>query len=227
VWAVTALAVSSFAHTAVRVPGPGRFGALAEPRPELVAVALAVLGVIALASALRPGRRPLAVVGGLLMLVAMWTVLAAWDVGVPEAYTVVPALAALALGWEWSRKAVVPPSSWAAYGGGLALLLLPTVGLVLGEQDLLWRVPAVLATGLAAAVWGLRRRLQAALLIGGSALVLTSLRAFGPPLWDLALLLPNWVPFAVVGAVLLVVGARYEANLARLRRLGRTVAAMR
>jgi hypothetical protein len=227
VWAVTALAVSSFAHTAVRVPGPGRFGALAEPRPELVAVALAVLGVIALASALRPGRRPLAVVGGLLMLVAMWTVLAAWDVGVPEAYTVVPALAALALGWEWSRKAVVPPSSWAAYGGGLALLLLPTVGLVLGEQDLLWRVPAVLATGLAAVVWGLRRRLQAALLIGGSALVLTSLRAFGPPLWDLALLLPNWVPFAVVGAVLLVVGARYEANLARLRRLGRTVAAMR
>ncbi|WP_304453497.1 SCO7613 C-terminal domain-containing membrane protein [Nocardiopsis sp. YSL2] len=227
VWAVAALGISSLAHTRVGVPGPDRFGALAEPRPELVAVALAVLGVIALASAVRPGRRPLAVVGGLLMLIALWTVLAAWDVGAAEAYTVVPALAALVLGWEWSRKAEVPPSSWAAYGGGLALLLLPTVGLVLGAEDLFWRVPAVLVAGLAVAVWGLRRRLQAALVIGGAALVLTSLRAFGPPLWDLALLLPNWVPFAVVGALLLVVGARYEANLARLRRLGRTVAAMR
>ncbi|WP_121187880.1 SCO7613 C-terminal domain-containing membrane protein [Nocardiopsis sp. Huas11] len=227
VWAVVALAVSSFAHTSVRAPGPDRFGALAEPRPELVALALAILGVIALASALRPGRRPLAFVGGVLMLIALWTVLAAWDVGVAEAYTIVPALAALVLGWEWSRKAEVPPSSWAAYGGGLALLLLPTVGLVLGEQDLLWRVPAVLVAGLAVVVWGLRRRLQAALVIGGAALVLASLRAFGPPLWDLTLLLPNWVPFAVVGALLLVVGARYEANLARLRRLGRTVAAMR
>ncbi|NYJ34230.1 SCO7613 C-terminal domain-containing membrane protein [Nocardiopsis aegyptia] len=227
VWAVAALGISSLAHTAVPVPGSTRFGALAEPRPELVAVALAVLGVIALASAVRPGRRPLAVVGGVLMLIAMWTALAAWDVGVPEAYTVVPALAALVLGWEWSRKAAIPPTSWAAHGGGLALLLLPTVGLVLGGQDLLWRVPAVLVAGLAVAVWGLRRRLQAALVIGGAALVLTSLRAFGPPLWDLTVLLPNWVPFAVAGALLLLVGARYEANLARLRRLGRTVAAMR
>ncbi|KOX18300.1 SCO7613 C-terminal domain-containing membrane protein [Nocardiopsis sp. NRRL B-16309] len=227
VWALVVLGLSSLAHTAVPVPGPERYGAFAEPRPELVAVALAVLGVISLGSAVRPGRRPLAVVGGLLMLAAMWTVLAAWDVGVAEAYTVVPALAALVLGWEWSRKAKVPPSSWAAYGGGLALLLLPTVGLVLGGQDLLWRVPALLAAGLAVAVWGLRGRLQAALVIGGAALVLTSLRAFGPPLWDLTVLLPNWVPFAAAGALLLVVGARYEANLARLRRLGRTVAAMR
>ncbi|QUX28506.1 hypothetical protein KGD83_25290 [Nocardiopsis akebiae] len=201
--------------------------AAAGARAELVALALAVVGVVALATAARPGRRWFAPVGALLMLAALWTVLSAWDVAVPEAYTVPPALAALAVGWEWSRRAAVPPSSWAAHGGGLALLFLPTVVLVLAEEGMVWRVPAVLVLGLAVTVWGLRGRLQAALVAGGLVLVATSLRAFGPPLWDLTRLVPNWVPFAVAGVLLLVIGARYEASLERLRRLGRLVAGMR
>ncbi|NYH53555.1 hypothetical protein HNR06_003144 [Nocardiopsis arvandica] len=196
-------------------------------RLELVALALAVVGVIALATAVRPDRRWYASAGALLMFAALWTVLAAWDVAVPEAYTVPPALAALAIGWEWSRKAAETPSSWSAYGGGLMLLLLPTVVLVLMEEGMVWRVPAVLLLGLAVVVWGMRRRLQAALVLGGLVLVTTSLRAFGPPLWDLTRLVPNWLPFAVAGVLLLVIGARYEASLERLRRLGRLVAGMR
>ncbi|PDP85165.1 hypothetical protein CQJ94_24530 [Glycomyces fuscus] len=196
-------------------------------RLELVALALAVVGVVALATAVRPKRRWFALAGALLMLAALWTVLSAWDVAVPEAYTVPPALAALAVGWEWGRRAVRPPSSWASHGGGLALLFLPTVVLVLVEDGMVWRVPAVLVLGLAVTVWGLRRRLQAVLVAGGLVLVATSLRAFGPPLWDLTRLVPNWVPFAVAGVLLLVVGARYEASLERLRRLGRLVAGMR
>lgn len=196
-------------------------------RAELVALALAVVGVIALATAVRPHRRWFALPGALLMLAALWTVLTTWDVSVPEAYTAPPALAALAVGWEWSRKAPQPPSSWAAYAGGLALLLLPTVALVLTEDGTAWRVPAVLAVGLAVTAWGLRRRLQAALVLGGLALVATSLRAFGAPLWELGRLLPNWVPFALAGLLLLGIGARYEANLERVRRLGRWMAAMR
>ncbi|WP_017571835.1 SCO7613 C-terminal domain-containing membrane protein, partial [Nocardiopsis halotolerans] len=109
----------------------------------------------------------------------------------------------------------------------LALLLLPTVLSVLVEDGMTWRVPAVLVLGLAVAVWGLRQRLQAALVLGGLVLVMTSLRAFGPPLWDLTRFVPNWVPFAVAGVLLLVIGARYEANLERLRRLGRWMAGMR
>uniref|UniRef100_UPI00035E9BF1 SCO7613 C-terminal domain-containing membrane protein n=1 Tax=Nocardiopsis lucentensis TaxID=53441 RepID=UPI00035E9BF1 len=210
-WAVLAVIVTSAAGV----------------RGEVIGLALAVVGVIALASAVRPRRRWLAVVGGALMLAALWTVLGAWRVTAPEAYTIVPAVAALVVGWEWSRRAVPPPSSWAAYGGGLALLLLPSVVMLLADSGMLWRVPAVLAVGLAVAVWGLRARLRAALALGSAALLLSSLRAFGPPLWDLTVLLPNWVPFAVVGAVLLVVGARYEANLARLRRLGALVSGMR
>lgn len=209
-WALAALVLSAGAGT----------------RLEVIALAQAVLGVIALASAVRPHRRWLAVVGALLMFAALWTILAAWDVTTAEVYTVPPAIAALIVGWEWNRKSVWPPPSWLAYGGGLVLLLLPTVGLVLAEDGMVWRVPAVIAAGLAIAVWGLRKQLQAALVLGGLALVLASLRAFGPPLWDLTQLLPNWVPFAVAGTVLLVVGARYESTLPRLRRIGRRVSDM-
>ncbi|MEU1898877.1 hypothetical protein ABZ512_10885 [Nocardiopsis dassonvillei] len=220
---VPATEVPAWAWAAVSLGVTAAAGA----RLELVALALAVVGVVALATAARPERRWFALVGALLMLAALWTVLSAWDVAVPEAYTVPPALAALAVGWEWSRRAAEPPSSWAAHGGGLALLFLPTVVLVLAEDGMVWRVPAVLVLGLAVTVWGLRRRLQAALVTGGLVLVATSLRAFGPPLWDLSRLVPNWVPFAVAGVLLLVIGARYEANLERVRRLGRLVAGMR
>lgn len=199
----------------------------APARPELVALALAVVGVLALATAVRPGRRWYALVGALLMVAALWRVLGAWEVDVPEAYTAPPAVAALVVGWEWSRKAVRTPSSWAAYGGGLALLFLPTVLLVLLEDGMAWRVPTVLVLGLAATVWGLGQRLQAVLVMGGLVLVATSLRAFGPPLWNLTALVPNWVPFALAGVLLLAVGARYEASLERLRRLGRWMAGMR
>ncbi len=196
-------------------------------RLELVAVALAAVGVVSLASAVRPDRRWSAVVGGVLMLLALWTALASWNVSVPEAYTVLPALAFLVVGWEWSRRAADTPPSWLAYGGGLALLLGPTVWQVLIADDTLWRVPAVLAAGLAVTVWGLAQRLQAALVIGGLTLLTTSLRAFGPPLWELTRLMPNWLPFAVIGVLLLFVGARYEASLTRLRRIGRLISEMR
>ncbi|CAL9445273.1 hypothetical protein SUDANB121_02344 [Nocardiopsis dassonvillei] len=193
----------------------------------IVALALAVVGVIALATAIRPERRWAAAVGALLMLGALWTALAAWNVTVPEAYTALPALAALVVGWEWGRRAERPPSSWASLSAGLCLLLLPGLGMVLAGEDTPWRVPALLAAALAVVLWGLRARSQAALVIGGLVLAAASLRAFGPPLWDLTRLLPNWVPFAVIGALLLLVGARYEANLERVRRLGHFIGGMR
>ncbi|MDE3721737.1 hypothetical protein PWG71_10085 [Nocardiopsis sp. N85] len=193
----------------------------------IVALALAIVGVIALATAIRPGRRWAAAVGVLSMLSALWTALAAWNVTVPEAYTVLPALAALVIGWEWGRKAERAPSSWVSLSGGLCLLLLPGLGMVLAGEETPWRVPALLVAALFTALWGLRDRSQATLVIGGVTLVAASLRAFGPPLWDLTRLLPNWVPFAVIGALLLLIGARYEANLERVRRLGHFIGGMR
>ncbi|MEU2947047.1 hypothetical protein ABZ617_13530 [Nocardiopsis alba] len=196
-------------------------------RSEVMATSLAVVGVLALARALHPDRRWTAAVGGILMLCALWTVLYAWDVSVPEAYTVPPALAFVAIGHEWSRRAERPVSSLLTHGGGLVLLLLPTVLSALDGDGMEWRVPAALAVGLAMALWGMRARLLAPLLIGATGVFLVSLRAFGPPLWDLTRAMPNWVPIAVIGLLLLFVGARYEAGLNRLRRAGHYLGRLR
>ena len=197
-------------------------------RGELVALGLACLGVVSLCSALRPNRRFLALGGTGLMFAALWTALASWEVAVPEAYTVPPALAALAVGWEWSRRAgrSAQPSSWLAHGGGLLLLLTPSPVMAVLQDEPAWRILSVVAAGLAVTLWGLRARLKAPLVVGGAALLVVSVRAFGPPFMDLLVELPNWLPFGLVGALLLTVGARYEASLRGLRNLHHAYAAM-
>lgn len=197
-------------------------------RGELVALGLACLGVVSLCSALRPNRRFLALGGTGLMFAALWTALASWEVAVPEAYTVPPALAAIAVGWEWSRRAdrSAQPSSWLAHGGGLLLLLTPSTVMAVLQDEPAWRILAVVAVGLAVTLWGLRARLKAPLALGGAALIVVSARAFGAPFMDLLVELPNWLPFGVVGALLLTVGARYEASLRGLRNLHHAYAAM-
>ncbi|WP_017614877.1 SCO7613 C-terminal domain-containing membrane protein, partial [Nocardiopsis salina] len=197
-------------------------------RGELVALGLACLGLVSLCTAVRPDRRPLALGGTALMLAALWTALASWDVTVPEAYTAPPALAAIVVGREWSRRAdrSSVPSSWLAHSGGLLLLLAPSTVLAVVQDEPVLRILAVVAAGLAVTLWGLRSRLRAPLVIGGAALLAVSVRAFGPPFMDLLVELPNWLPFAVVGAVLLAVGARYEASLRGLRTLRRAYSAM-
>ncbi|WP_152436885.1 SCO7613 C-terminal domain-containing membrane protein [Nocardiopsis xinjiangensis] len=198
-------------------------------RGELVALGLACLGVVVLCSALRPNRRFLAVGGTGLMFAALWTALASWEVAVPEAYTVPPALAAVVVGREWSRRAdrSAQPSSWLALGGGLLLLLTPSTVMAVLQDEPAWRILAVVAVGLAVTLWGLRARLKALLVVGGAALIVVSVRAFGPSFMDLLVELPNWLPFAVVGALLLTVGARYEASLRGLRDLRNAYTAMR
>jgi hypothetical protein len=113
-------------------------------------------------------------------------------------------------------------SSWLAYGPGLALLLLPSLVAV-------WLLPGwarPLALGAAAAgiaLAGGRARLIAPLLIGGAVAILDAGHELAPAVAQLAGMLPRWVPIAVIGLVLLAVGATYEA---RLRDLGRLRAAL-
>jgi hypothetical protein len=68
-------------------------------------------------------------------------------------------------------------------------------------------------------VLGVRFRLQAPLLLGGGALLLTALHELAPRVMQLIGLLPRWVPLALAGLLLLVLGARFEQRLRDARRL--------
>jgi hypothetical protein len=84
-------------------------------------------------------------------------------------------------------------------------------------------------TGLAAigiAIVGARTRTQAPLLTGVTVAVLDAGRELAPDVMRLAHAMPGWVPIAAGGAVLLWAGATYEARLANLRAIRRSLWAM-
>jgi len=87
---------------------------------------LAADGLLALALALRPDRRQVAVAGALLLSASSWVRLADAHISAPEPYVLL--LAAVALGLGHLRRWQQPSTgSFAAYGPGLSLLLVPSL----------------------------------------------------------------------------------------------------
>jgi len=189
--------------------------------PGHASVVLTVTGTLCLCVALRPGRRFLLWPGLAQGEAALCAWLLSAGVHAPEPYTLPAAAVLLAAGWRRSRRSP-GLSSWICYGPGLALLLLPSLVAV-------WLLPGwarPLLLGLAAAgvaLAGGRARLLAPLLLGAGTVVLDAGHELAPAVRQLAAMLPHWVPIAVIGLVLLAVGATYEA---RLRDLGRLRAAL-
>lgn len=114
--------------------------------PETAAVVLLVLGTGAAVVAGRPDRRWAWWVAGGLWVGALWSLLALLDVGLVEAYTAPPALAAVVVGGLLARRS---PTGRHLAACGLGLLVLPSllVSILVPEGDA-WRSPAVLALGL-------------------------------------------------------------------------------
>ncbi|MFE5189112.1 SCO7613 C-terminal domain-containing membrane protein [Streptomyces sp. NPDC056628] len=183
----------------------------------MLALVLALCGVIASGTALRPDRRPVAFAGTALFVLAAWVRLAAWDVGTPEAYTLPVTVAALLVG-ALSRRRDPRVSSWSAYGPGLAATLVPS--LVAAWGDTHWARPLLLGlAALAVTLLGARHRLQAPLLLGGTVLALDALHELAPYIVQVTDALPRWVPPALAGLLLLAVGATYEQRLRDARRV--------
>ncbi|MEU6487719.1 hypothetical protein [Streptomyces sp. NPDC046887] len=183
-----------------------------------LALALGLAGVVAAATAVRPERRPVAgYAAAALLVAAVWVRLAVWGVSVPEAYTLPVAVPALAVG-ALRRRRDPAASSWAAYGPGLALGLLPGLVAVWGEGGAL-RPLLLGAATLAVTLAGARLRLVAPLVLGGAVLALTALHELAPYVVQAVGVLPRWVPPALAGALLLAVGATYERRLGEVRRM--------
>lgn len=186
-----------------------------------VAAILAGYGALLGLSALRPGRWRL-VFGGIgCELVAWWVFLWARDVGLVEAYTVPFAVGALAggvLAMRYHREL----TSWEGYGVALAAVFLPSLAVIASGDDPPARRLGLGLVALVVVVAGAVRRRQAPVVVGGAVLVLLALREL-VGLWDL---LPRWLPLAVAGLILLVLGATYEQRRRDVRRLRETLGRM-
>uniref|UniRef100_UPI0035A02930 SCO7613 C-terminal domain-containing membrane protein n=1 Tax=Streptomyces sp. st170 TaxID=1828058 RepID=UPI0035A02930 len=200
--------------------------ALAVPDAPFLALVLALCGVLAAGAAVRPERRP--VVGYLaaaLFVLATWVRLAASEVSFPEAYTLPVTVPALVVGFLRRRKDP-EASSWTAYGPGLAATLLPSLAVAWTDPD--WQRPLLLGVAaLVITLLGARYRLQALLLLGGAVLALDGLHELAPYVVQVAGALPRWLPPALAGLLLLVVGATYEQRLRDARRLKDALGRMR
>ncbi|RSS82774.1 SCO7613 C-terminal domain-containing membrane protein, partial [Streptomyces sp. WAC06614] len=144
---------------------------------------------------------------------------------VPEAYALPVTVPALVVGFRRRRRDPLA-SSWAAYGGGLAATLVPS--LVAVWTDPHWLRPLLLGLGaLAVTLVGARGRLQAPLLLGGAALGLVALHELAPYVVQVVDALPRWLPPALAGVLLLAVGATYERRLRDARRLRQALGRLR
>ncbi|MEU0662363.1 SCO7613 C-terminal domain-containing membrane protein [Streptomyces lavendulocolor] len=199
--------------------------ALASARPAALALVLALAGVVAAATAVRPERRPAAgYTATALFVAATWVRLAASGVSSPEAYVLPVAVPALAVG-VLRRRHDPEASSWVAYGPGLGTALLPSLFAAWGDPG--WPRPLLLGlVALAVTLLGARLRLQAPLLLGGAVLALDGLHELAPHVVQAVGALPRWLPPAMAGLLLLVVGATYEQRLRDARRLRDTLGRM-
>ncbi|WP_314613718.1 SCO7613 C-terminal domain-containing membrane protein [Streptomyces stackebrandtii] len=199
---------------------------IAASRPAFLALALALGGVIAAATAVRPERRAFASwTAAVLFLLATWVRLAVSDVTTPEAYTLPVTLPALAVGLL-RRRRDPEAASWTAYGPGLAATLLPSLVAAWVDPD--WVRPLLLGVAaLLVTLLGARFRLQALLVLGGTVLALDGLHELAPYVVQAVGALPRWLPPALAGLLLLAVGATYEQRLRDARRLRERLARMR
>ncbi|MGA5204482.1 SCO7613 C-terminal domain-containing membrane protein [Streptomyces variegatus] len=190
---------------------------LAVTDPPMLALVLALCGVIAAGTALRAERRPVGYAATALFVLAAWVRLAAWDVGTPEAYTLPVTVPALLVG-ALRRRRDPQASSWTAYGPGLAATLLPS--LVAAWADPHWTRPLLLGTAaLLVTLLGARHHLRAPLVLGGWVLALVTLHELAPYVVQVTGALPRWAPPALAGLLLLALGATYEQRIRDVRRV--------
>lgn len=185
--------------------------AAAEPLAVL-ALWLLTAGALCSASALmHPSRRPLAVAGSVLMLLAVWARLADQHVSIPEAYTLPLAAALLAVGLVQLRRRP-ETTSLQALMPGLALALLPSLVLCLGDPASL-RALLLGAGCLVLVLGGAVARWSAPVITGAATGAILVLRELGP----YAHVVPQWIWIGLAGVLLTVAGITWERQLRDLR----------
>jgi hypothetical protein len=225
-WTVAAFDDPSAARYTI---GWAIWGELVDTIQQQVAIAYSITGVAMFVLALLRRLPPAAVwIGALGLDVAALLVLEPADLRAdvtPEIYAISLLLptAAAGLGWWWLHRPA-RTTSWLTFAPAATVALLPSIMSLLDDATSRWfesiepatayqvRMVAVLLVGVALTVVGARQRIAGLLFPG----LLAVLAVASIQLIELGRFLPQWVSFAVAGAVLVAAGARWEA----VRRLG-------
>jgi hypothetical protein len=186
------------------------------------AAVLTIWGILLGGAALRPDRSPARRVWLVRAALAAevgatWLLLYSAEVGLAEAYTLPFAVVATLAGAHELRHRP-ELSSWIAYGPALAGGFLPSLGLVLVGQDVVWRWVTLLAAAVVTVIFGSWRRRVAPVVTGAVVAVLVAVVEM------IRLLLSGAIAgallVAVAGIVLIVSGALSEQRLrGALRRM--------
>ena len=200
---------------ALEVVGAGAFvvgASIAAQEAAWFAGAATVIVPLLLVAALRRERVAVySIAAGAASVGATWAWLAAAHVTIVEAYTAPAAAMALGVGVvEWRRG---PARSWFALGPAIVLALGPTLVLGIGRDDTPRTIVAA-AMAFAIVALGAWQRLQAPLVLASVALVALAADTFGPAVARL----PRWLPTAVVGLLLMWIGATFETRRERAKR---------
>ncbi|MFI6584041.1 SCO7613 C-terminal domain-containing membrane protein [Embleya sp. NPDC050493] len=195
--------------------------ATAAVAPEQIWLVLAWAGVAAATTPAGPLRTPARLAALPLLFAAYWLRLALSDVTHPEAYTIPLGLVLLVEGML-RRRAHPDTDSWAAYGGPLAVLLLPSLPLAVSQGEPI-RPSLLGAAAIVTLLVGARFRLQAPLFLGATVLATVGLVHLLPHLAPVYDAVPRWAVLGTAGLLLIVIGAGYERRLRDLKRLRRAV----
>jgi hypothetical protein len=185
----------------------------------------------------RAGLEPVAVA---LAVAASWTGLRL-DAVPAETWTLPLAVLLLIQGHirfeKFTRTAARPGGlapSWAAYGPGVAVLLLPSFYLDVlnasspfSAEGSVLRSASLILLAAAVLVVGTRYRLQAPVLLGAAVLTGLAGVVLSPWIAEFAGAVPLWGWLAGVGLGLILLGARYEARVRQLRMVRLHLAALR
>lgn len=187
--------------------------ALASPDPGWLSWTLAGAGLLALAVSVRPDRREVGLVGALLLSASSWVRFADAHVVSPEPYVAPIVVLALLLG-RLRRRTHPSLDTLPAYGPGLTFALVPTL-LRSFVDDTPTRGVVLLVVCVAVVLAGARTRTRAGLVVGAAVAVVDALNLTAP----YAEALPRWLPLALLGLLLVVLGATYEQRLRDLKRI--------
>lgn len=195
--------------------------AIAHDETGWAAAAFWVAGVAAAAHATAPERLPFAYLGAIVAAVGTWVLLGDRNIGVVEAYSLPFAAMLAIIGLVQARRS--PEwSTMLTAGPALTVAVVPSLIAAIDTGTAL-RLAAITLVGLGLLVVGLQRHWQAPVTVGVLALVVIAVTQGGP----LVAYVPSWLTLTVVGALLLVIGVRWEAAVGAGRRAGVWYGALR